>query len=314
MKRFLLLAALLLASAASAQELAIFDLNDFVDPRELGAVPASFRRFGCPCKTVLVTRVATGWDHEYVNVTRATRTDVGFGHIAASVYRGPWQLNAKATVLRDVHRLVPSDTVVRAFPRNFFVLQLAYYLRGPGSSSLRTQVSWRGTHYHEAAREYFAHELGAEVDTQVSVFGHPIEGSLIYTTLAQAPDGRQLKNSSRLGYVQRFPRLRLGAIRIDPSLTAGLLGEGLKFRSAGRLNVQPKIHASLPLKFGGANLNVIYGPNYQRLAAPPRAQQPQPPIVNPVTFTNGTGAPDFAWQSRNEVAIFIDVPVLLHSR
>src|SRR5205814_7546635 len=129
-----------------------------------------------------------------------------------SVYRGPWQLNVKMAALRDVHQLDRdrfSTAQPSAFPRNFFAAQLAYYLRGPGSSSLRTEVSWRGTHYHQGKREFFAHELGAEVDTQVNVFGRAVAGSLVYTTLAQSPGSRVLKNSSRLAYVQRFPRIRL---------------------------------------------------------------------------------------------------------
>jgi hypothetical protein len=306
--RRLILATLLLASAASAQELAIFDLNDFVDPRELGAVPTSFQRFGCPCNTLLITRAVTGWDHEYINVTRATRTDVAFGHVATSVYRGPWQVNAKFTKLHELDRLSETN-IERASLRNFFVLQLAYYFRGPGSSSLRTEISWRGTNYREAAHDFFYQEFGAEVDTQVKVFGRSIEGSLILTTLLQ---GNRRREDSRLGYVQRFPRIRLGAVRIDPSLTAGLLGEGLKFKSAGRLNVQPKIHASLPLKVGGANLNVVYGPNYARLQPPPRVVPP--PVCSPCNQPPTVQTFPYSWQTYNELAVFLDVPVLLRSR
>jgi hypothetical protein len=304
MRRLLLLAAALLLSsaAASAQELAIFDLNDFVDPRQLGAVPVSPRRFGCPCTTVLVTRVLTGWDHEYINVTRATRTEVAFAHVATSVYRGPWQLNAKLSVLQRLEQLRTTN-ILRPSQHRALVLQAAYYLRGPGSSSLRTQLSWRGTQDNRGAHD--AHELGAEVDTQVKVFGHYLEGSLIFTTIVGSRRDQDEEESSRLGYVQRFPRLRLGAIRVDPSLTAGLLGDGVNFGNAGRLNLQPKIHASLPLKIGGVNLNVIYGPSYARLQPPPRVVKTpagQIVVTSPV-----------AWQSYHEVAIFIDVPVLLRS-
>src|SRR5262249_17789410 len=103
MSRLLLLMAALLALSSAGpfgQEFSLFDLNDFVDPRQLGAVPASFGRFGCPCKTVVVVRALAGWDHDFMNVTEATRTDAGFGQIAASVYRGPWQLNVKAAAMR----------------------------------------------------------------------------------------------------------------------------------------------------------------------------------------------------------------------
>jgi hypothetical protein len=304
MKRGLLVAAFVLsAAAASAQELAIFDLNDFVDPRQLGAVPVSKHRFGCPCPTVFVTRVMTGWDHEYINVTRATRTEVAFAHVATSVYHGPWQLNAKLSVLQRLEQLRTTN-IVRPSQHRALVLQAAYYLRGPGSSSLRTQLSWRGTQDNLGAHD--AHELGAEVDTQVKVFGHYVEGSLIFTTIVGSRRNQDEGESSRLGYVQRFPRLRLGALRVDPSLTAGLLGEGVNFGNAGRLNLQPKIHASLPLKIGGVNLNVIYGPSYARLRPPPR-------------FVN-TGAgrvlvqDPVGWQSYHEVALFLDVPILLRSR
>ena len=303
------------AAAAPAQELAIFDVNDFVDPRQLGAVPASFGRFGCPCSTVLVTRVIAGWDHDAMNVTQPMGSDVGFGHIASSLYRGPWQINLKAAALRDVHTLGAPES--RAFPRNFFTVQLAYYLHGPGSSSLRTELSWRGTHYHErtlapqfASRsESFAHELGAEVDTEVSVLGRPIGGSLIYTTLAQSPASRVARNSSRLAYIQRFPRLNVGALRLDPSVSAGLLGQGLKFRSAGRLDVRPKIAASVPLRAGGSSLNVVFAPDYERLQPPPTVSFPICSPCGPIVETH-----DYAWRGHHEVALFVDVPILIRSR
>ncbi len=298
---------LLGAVSLTAQELTIFDLNDFVDPRSLGAVATSKGRFICPCSELLVSRVVLGWDQNFVNVTSASPVDVAFAHVAMSYYRGAWQGNAKVSVLRDVSSPGDEDFVIispasnvppsatSAVPRQALALQLARYSEnGSGTKNPfvgRTQITWRISHYREtnadgrATEDKLRHEFGVEWDIPDSRVGSL--GSVTYSLIGgESPYLALGKKQSRLAYVYRLRSQSLGPVSFEGTLSAGVLGHSLNFGQFRQLTLQPSVRASLPLGRTGINVNARFAPTWQRL--------PQP-----------TGNDDH-WQQTPEFAIFLD--------
>ena len=99
MKRLLVAALLLLcAAAAVAQEFEIFDPNDFVDPRERGAVfaPTGMRLLS-PGAAFSVVRVYGGIVSNYQWRDTPSGADLSFAHVVWNRYRDNWQLNLKLT-------------------------------------------------------------------------------------------------------------------------------------------------------------------------------------------------------------------------
>lgn len=89
----------LIAAAAHAQEFDIFDANDFLDPRERGAV---FQKDSLglaePGEPFTIMRVFVGRivnDYQWRNVP--TGAESNFVHLATSFYRGDQQFTAKLT-------------------------------------------------------------------------------------------------------------------------------------------------------------------------------------------------------------------------
>src|SRR5687767_10046066 len=185
---------------AGAQELTLFDLNDFVDPRDLGAVATSRGNFTCPCIDTLISRAMVGWDHDFVNVMQPTSLDVAFAHVATSYYRAPFQVNVKTSVVREVHRPRVGFVGRLSVPRESLTLQLAHY-RASGNSEnalvRRMQVTWRIAHYEQRGlervsdispvipperndRDLIHHEFGAEIDLHLF---RRFLGSLTFTAI-----------------------------------------------------------------------------------------------------------------------------------
>jgi len=297
--------ALLLVVPALAQEMTIFDVNDFVDPRVLGTAAASNGNFKCPCVQFLIARAIGGWDHDFLNVTMPTNVDVGFAHLATSFYRGSWQVNAKATVLRDVHR---SDVFSRGtVPQQTFTLQLGHYrevsLDEDEKTVRRLQFTWRINRHLESQRvtdpigespvispapqpppsesdapeDLLGHEFGIEYDTHVRT----LVGSIAYTLLA--PEDRRRSGfsdrPSRVAMVYRLDAYQLWRFRIEPTLAAVMLGHGAKIES--HLTIQPSVRVALPLAFK-TSLNARVAPTFQRFGG---------------------------WQRYYEVALFVDRPI-----
>lgn len=110
--RLVLAAILLLAATAHAQELDIFEANDFIDPRERGAVFAEDGTFGLlePGEPFTVMRVFAGRivnDYQWRNVQ--TGAESNFLHLATTLYRGDKQFTAKLTTFQgDKEAELPS--------------------------------------------------------------------------------------------------------------------------------------------------------------------------------------------------------------
>ncbi|HYR27639.1 MAG TPA: hypothetical protein VEU30_04195 [Thermoanaerobaculia bacterium] len=232
MRRLLFLfASLVFCAAGSAQEIDIFDDNDFIDPRERGGVfsdqPWSMKEPGHPFYLV---RLYGGAVSDYQWRTSATDADLAFLHAAGSFYRGDKQLNVKFTTFH-------ADDQAR-LPSYRATLQLGQYLaldpviatrESEGKRIVnRLLVTWAiednpyrsdpgvprsdrpGEGTAEVRRDRFNHEFGIESDVQLG----NVDGAFIWMR-------RRIEAGSyvdRISYLYRFrerlrsnDRLRLNA-------------------------------------------------------------------------------------------------------
>lgn len=324
-RALLMLALVYAAVAVAAQELTIFDLDDFVDPRLLGAAATSRGRFLCnPCSYLLISRAMVGWNSDYMNVTVPTNVDVAFAHVATSYYRGPWQVNAKFTGLRDVHRPDRSQTEIdsRTVPREAGVLQVAYYHAvgaGEKARAARTEITWRASHYvearHERRDDRFArvhsdvirHEFGIEWDV-------PIPGNMLGSIILTGVAGEHLTldaAQTRLAYVHRSPRFDIGPVHLDAMVSAGVLGEGLDFGDLRRITIKPAVGLAVPLGRTGINLNVRFAPAFQRRT---RFTDDGGGELPSVAYESAAAPSRYIWERSPELAIFIDRSIFRRSR
>lgn len=258
-----------LATPALAQEFTIFDLNDFVDPRELGATVSEEGAFRCPCLNFLISRAVVGYDHDFMNIVQPTQLDVAFAHVATSYYRGPWQVNLKTTVFREVHRPEVASVARFSMPREALALQIGRYRTSKSQSDLlvrRYQFSWRISRYlvpqrfQRAEEAVYRHEFGAEFDLRTK----GVVGSITYTMISD--EGKELPLRERLGrlaYVYRFDGYEALGMNFEPTLSLGVVTKGARISS--RFTVQPSVRMVVPIASTGANFNVRVAPTFQRL-------------------------------------------------
>src|SRR5438552_6345622 len=99
MRRLIVAVLLLLCSAAAlAQEFEIFDPNDFIDPRERGAVFApTGMSLVAPGNPFSVVRVYGGIVSNYQWRDTPSGADLSFAHLVWNRYRDNWQFNLKMT-------------------------------------------------------------------------------------------------------------------------------------------------------------------------------------------------------------------------
>jgi hypothetical protein len=288
---------------ATAQEFTIFDIDDFVDPRELGATVGADGSLTCPCTTLFIARAMAGYDHNFLNVMQPTNFDVAFGHIAMSAYfNGKWQVNLKQSFLYGLRELKKADRPSGALPKGSLSLQIGRYDSTPiektddegspidrdGVAIGRTQFTWRITRYLESRPgdpprnvQTLRHEFSYEVDVDVKDF----IGSISYTLLADPDDDSDwLHRPARLAVAYRFAARKLGPSRIEPTFTFGWLGRGIL--PGSRFTVQPAARLVVPLGRGNTQLNVRIAPTMQRLEG---------------------------WKSYLEVAAFVEAPVFTTS-
>lgn len=99
MRRVVLLALFVaVVLPCAAQELDVFELSDFVDPRLRGVETEDLKvkTFGADYRFL---RAVTGYIANYTTRTDPTGQDVAFVHLAANVYSGVNQYNLKVTAL-----------------------------------------------------------------------------------------------------------------------------------------------------------------------------------------------------------------------
>ena len=274
-----------------AQELDLYDINDFVDPRELGARAESRGRLLCPCDSFLVSRVVTGGATSYLDVFRPTNSDATFLHLATSYYRGAWQANWKHTQLNR-EDLGPGHSEVQRgsvpVPDNKNILQLARYFavgRGASASIIRIEASWTRAEYRQQPRDAngpfgdfhsrFENEFGFEGDIPWRIGRFPIVTSLVYVGRSGIPGGAGIR---RVTLLQRAPRVSLGSWSLDTAVAVGSVHADNRWHGA---LIQPSLHLISPT-IPGANVRVHikYAPAYGELGPPPAGERRHSKLEN----------------------------------
>jgi hypothetical protein len=315
--------AILFVIAASAnvhaQELDVYDVNDFVDPRALGAVTGPHGRLTCPCDSFLVSRLIAGGVSDYMDVFRPTDSDASFLHLATSYYRGPWQLNWKWTQLQQedffphkassvVVTPVPPGTnttplrrtplngnevfhfgtsvLYSPTPNDRNTMQLARYFT-VASSIIRMEATWTRTEYRDLVRT----TNSAKTDI-VSRYKNELgfEGDIpwrvgrfpLITSLTY--EGRSTP-ADRSGAASRRVTLLQRVPRISFhrwSLDSAVAVGSV--RGGGRLSnvvVQPSLHLVSPtIPFVDVRLNIRYAPAIGGLRPAPSRKNAQSETVN----------------------------------
>jgi hypothetical protein len=272
MNRFAVAAVLLLfAAAALAQEFEIFDPNDFIDPRERGAVFApNGMSLLTPGSPFSVVRVYGGWVRNYQWRDTPTAPDIGFAHLVWNRYRGNRQLNLKLTTYD-----VQAGT---SLPWYRGTIQLAQYFVIP--TKLDALVRTREDDVHAAGRILFTGSLEQNPLRQTEAhvaraldheFGVEIDGFLQTTRFAMTGSGIWMRHllddgsyADRLVYFYRGPEVTLpgDVVRFGANLGCG--GEHTDRWHWGAVRLIATASLDLPTP-GGHKLgavNFAYGPSY----------------------------------------------------
>lgn len=250
---------LFVAVAANAQEFDVFDPNDFIDPRERGAV---FKAGGfgttAPGDEFTLLRAYAGRVSDYQWRNTPTNAELSFLHLTSNVYRGDKQLNLKLTVLDgNTEARVPAYRGRIQFGQYFVT---ASRKKDGSESDLRMSGRWLVTASAEEntlqARNdsRFLYEFGVELDGYVRYRRANIVGSVVWMRRKVAEN----QVIDRLTYVYRFPEGSIRNVRLNTSLGVG--GE----RSTGWHwgATRALLVATYDLDVLHSSINLAYGPTY----------------------------------------------------
>jgi hypothetical protein len=179
-------------AATPAQPVAVFELDDYLDPRLLGARVTEEDKIE-PGNRFLVTELITGAisDFEHQGLYSEGRTE--FAHLAAKLYSGRRQFNVLATVFdprfsprfgrerNEAPGAIPSAERARVIPDERIRLQYGWYSFNPGTSEDgfidRFLLSAGAARTAAGDRIY---DLGLVVDLPMSFDDKNLLGSLGY--------------------------------------------------------------------------------------------------------------------------------------
>jgi hypothetical protein len=306
MKRLALILMLILCGTAHAQELDIFDINDFVDPRELGAQPGSYGLLHCPCDSFVVSRFISGGVADFVDALRPAHVDVSFAHLATSFYYGPWQVNWKKTQLNRAD-LTPHEypfffELRGIAPDNKNTLQVGRYFTfgsKQAPSIVRLEFTWTQVEYRslgprerqpdgslkQVMQSSFWTERGFEADIPYQIGGRGLVTSLVFVErLTEYGDAVRIRRATLL---QRAPRLVLGRWSVDFAIAAGQLSSNGGFGPSSRFfTLHPSAHVISPtIPYAQMRVHIKYAPMVERV---------------PV------GPGDARWDTTSQIAVFVD--------
>ena len=264
----LLLASLVVASAANAQQLDVFDPDDFVDPALLDG------------RVLFVSRLVTGVSRGYMDQYRSVGDDAGFVHLATSVYWRGFQLDVKRSEVR-------SENPPREDPRGpgFSDRQDASFGSGGSSGGIGTgaklvsQLSWyvgagdrallrfRALHATQYARPETAANLPGLDDRDETRMGQLDAGIRIgrrtqFVTFSYAEltrHGTLAKTKQRTTTIGALlPLVRVGPAVLSPRLTLGAVADTARAIDI----VNPSFDLALHFHRSDVNLHLVYSPVY----------------------------------------------------
>ncbi|HEX2123824.1 MAG TPA: hypothetical protein VHL59_19525 [Thermoanaerobaculia bacterium] len=252
-------AILLFGAAAAAQQRPIFDVDDFVDPREHDGV-------------LFVSRLVAGGAWNAIDDYRPLHQDTAFVQVANSLYVSRFQFDYKRSEVRGQRDLTwrspdtpvtlcgcdppilfptappPGATPAPPLPGSKDTLQLAWYDEvsagsGPRPTMLRYRVTWSRQPIDTVVTSavtglrvarFSGHEqsLGLDADTYFRLRGRDIFGSLQYVYAKRS--GTTDNHAQRaLVYTSRFPAVAAGPVMFRATVTVG----GVSDRGGTAVNV-----------------------------------------------------------------------------
>jgi hypothetical protein len=304
--RPLIVAAVFIATAASAQQRPIFDPDDFVNPRQHQG-PA------------FISRLAIGGLKNGVDDFRPLHQDAGFIHLTNSFYWSDFQLDYKRTEMRGASDSDPATLTqcgcsdgepvyfptppppgaipAAPLPGSRDTLQFAFYRAKDFRGDVRPPVTLRyrftfsrqaidtvirsGPPGEESTRMRGSElSLGLDIDTHFRIGGRDFFGSVLYAHNRRTgtPDDRE---QQELAYVSRLRVRTAGPLLIRPTLTVGMVTG----RKADGINVvSPALELFWHERRTRANLHLVWSPHAMR---------------------SGIGG----WQTTSQLAIFTDFPL-----
>jgi len=267
----LLLWPLLLGVTADAQQLDIFDPDDFIDPVQLNG------------RTIFFSRLVVGASRGYLDQFRPAGQDVGFVHLANSLYWSGFQIDYKRSEVRGENPPVDPEPCgeSRSIARTSFC-GASHIDEQPapaaGAKNL-VQLSWYQTigrrvtiRYRLAqARQYAVPETAAhvsglknhddtrviQIDTGVQFRRRTFYGTVGYTELTRHSSlDKTRQQMLTLGAV--LPLMGVGPAILTPRLQiGGIAGVGPAIDV-----VNPSLDLSWTIPHVDANVHVIYSPAF----------------------------------------------------
>lgn len=268
-RMLLLLVALSAAAVLDAQQLDLFDPDDFVEPRLTRG------------RIVFMARLVAGVSRGYLDQYRPLGQDLGFLHIANSLYWSGLQLDFKRTEERGEHGVVrdfepnilreprseasfsPSSQP-RPVPGPKNVAQLSWYQPAGDRTSLRYRFI-HATQFAEPESAAFVSGLEDRDETRAFQIdaGYRFRSrtqfvTLTYTTLTRHSTLEKTKQRTLMAGAL-LPVLRIGPGTLTPRIQlGGVANEG---RAIDIVN--PTLDLSMRIPRTGANVHLIYSPVYR---------------------------------------------------
>jgi hypothetical protein len=264
---------LLIATAAAAQQRSIFDIDDFVDPRQHD-VP------------VFASRLVLGGANGYVDDYRPLHRNAHFISIANSYYRGNFQFDYKHSEVRaeppppvqvcncdpPVYFPTPpqlDETPAPPRPGGRDMLQLGWYagtdvkLRyrlSVSNQSIDTDLLYANTKSVARTLHGYERSVGVEGDAHVPIIGFGTFHFARTLRSGTAEDRRQ----NELAYTEHFPGIAYRRILLRGTLTVG----GVSGRGVGGINlVNPIFEAFWHDQTTHANFHLAWSPSSTRSGA-----------------------------------------------
>lgn len=306
-----ILVALLTAVTASAQR-PLFDPEDFVDPRATGGRPVFISR--------LVIGAASNMNGDGF---RALGENVGYVHLANSFSWRSVQFDYKRSQLKaedgeaalwEVERqpdllispppqqeLEHQRQTRTATPRSKDTLNAALYWPVPVGAGIPVMLRSRITFTTQPIDTEISdgqeterisgneRTFAFDTDTWFRVAGRNVFGSLAVSETKTTGTLADRKERA-VSYTSRFPSLALdrAKILIRPTLTVG----GISNRGGSAVNlVNPAIEIFRPFLSTGANLHVIYSPQWINETSPLSEIE------------------NARWGTKHQVAVYLDYPI-----
>ena len=290
--------ALLAAAAAAAQQRPIYDVDDFVDPRQHDG-------------PVFISRLLAGAVRDYVDDYRPLGKDAGLIHFTNSLFWNHWQFDYKHSEVRGENKAPdpvrcgcnpplyfptpppPDATPAAPQPGSRDTVDVGFYRRQRVGAAdppiaLRTRLSFSRQSLVTNVRSFTTGEIverrsgrdqsiGVDADTHWVVRGHDLWGSLLYarTSTSGTIAGR---TQQELAYMVRPPGISVERVLARATLTVG----GVTNRGGTALNVvNPAFEAFWHDHVTRANVHLVW---------------------SPLTMRDGAQG----WRTRHQIALLVD--------